>query len=238
MPKRFRLVKKGRKRQYFRRKKKSMYKIPRQMGAFSNYQLVNLRYGSQFILDSTAVGTYGTYHFRANSCYDPDESGVGHQPRGFDQWSAFYDNYVVLGSKITIRANNTLQTLEAGDTSHSKFNMAYICVSLTEDKESSAGDIPEMLESRLFSYKPLNTNQYNTTYVTKKFSAKKFLGIKNVSEASQLVALTTADPAQEVWYNITGFNGSASTETSASLHCTVTIDYIVMFKNRKVLPQS
>lgn len=159
------------------RKKNQLYKIPKQMGAFSNYQIVNLRYGTQFTLDSTAIGTYGNYYFRANSCFDPDDSSVGHQPRGFDQWAAFYDNYVVLGSKITVYANNTLLQLETADTTHSKFNMSYLCVSLTEDKNTIVGDVPQMLESRLFSYKPLNTNQYNSAKIVKKYSARKFLGL-------------------------------------------------------------
>jgi hypothetical protein len=226
----------ARKRPY--KKRNALYKIPKQMGAFSNYQIVNLRYGDQFTLDSTAVGTYGSYHFRANSCFDPDETSIGHQPRGFDQWAAFYDNYIVLGSKITLYGNNTLQALEAGDTTHSKFNMAYLVLSLTEDKPLVAKDIPEMLESRLHSYKALNTNQNNTVKLVKKFSAKKFLGIKIPSDASQLTAVCTTNPTQEVWFNVNAFNGSTSVEASASLHCTFVIDYIVMFKNRKVLPQS
>lgn len=230
------MTKRGKKKRVYRRKK--LYKIPKQMGAFSNYQLVNLRYGTQFVLDSTVIGTYGNYYFRANSCFDPDESSAGHQPRGFDQWSAFYDNYVVLGSKITVYANNTLQQLEAGDTSHSKFNMVFPVLSLTEDKNLIVGDVPQLLESRLHSYKALNTNEYNTAKLTKKFSARKFLGFQRPQDETALIAPVTGNPTQEVWFQVTAFDGSTTTATSASLHCTAVIDYVVMFKNRKILPQS
>lgn len=33
--------------------------------------------------------------FNLNSCFDPDRTGIGHQPLGFDQWSAFYNRYRV-----------------------------------------------------------------------------------------------------------------------------------------------
>lgn len=45
----------------------------------------------------------GVHVFRGNSLFDPDLTGTGHQPLGFDQWSAFYQSYMVygLGYKVT-----------------------------------------------------------------------------------------------------------------------------------------
>lgn len=37
--------------------------------------------------------------FNINSAYDPDNTGGGHQPRGFDQWAAVYGRYRVHGVK-------------------------------------------------------------------------------------------------------------------------------------------
>lgn len=41
------------------------------------------------------------WQFRANSCYDPDYTGTGHQPMYFDNFATFYNRYRVLYSKIT-----------------------------------------------------------------------------------------------------------------------------------------
>lgn len=54
---------------------------------------------------STAIG--GTYYksnvFRGNSLYDPDETGVGVQPYGYDQLTAIFDyKYRVYASKIRV----------------------------------------------------------------------------------------------------------------------------------------
>lgn len=41
-------------------------------------------------------GTSDARHlFRIRSIYDPDSTGVGHQPAFFDKWAALYDNYRV-----------------------------------------------------------------------------------------------------------------------------------------------
>jgi len=55
---------------------------------------------------TTAIGGYQTTHnFRGNNIYDPDETGVGVQPYGYDQWVALMGttgNYNVMASSITI----------------------------------------------------------------------------------------------------------------------------------------
>ena len=37
-----------------------------------------------------------------NSLFDPNRTGTGHQPYGFDQLSTFYNRYYVTGSKMTV----------------------------------------------------------------------------------------------------------------------------------------
>lgn len=51
--------------------------------------------------------TLGSYVFRGNSLFDPDYTGTGHQPRYYDQLTAVYGRYKVLGSSITVEMINT-----------------------------------------------------------------------------------------------------------------------------------
>jgi hypothetical protein len=44
---------------------------------------------------SGASGSAGSYQFYLNNLYDPDYSGTGYQPRGFDQIAALYQKYAV-----------------------------------------------------------------------------------------------------------------------------------------------
>lgn len=48
-----------------------------------------------------------SHTYRANGIFDPDYTGVGHQPRGFDQWASHYKKYRVISSKVTVLTNST-----------------------------------------------------------------------------------------------------------------------------------
>lgn len=58
-------------------------------------QEVVLRYHEDITLTPTGSGIPAVYNFSALSLRDPNTTGVGHQPRGFDQMMALYSHYVV-----------------------------------------------------------------------------------------------------------------------------------------------
>lgn len=74
---------------------------------FPNVYRTTLKYlhrGATLVGGAPGAGNY--YAFRANSLFDPDYSGVGSQPTGFDEISALYAHYRVIRSKITIWMNS------------------------------------------------------------------------------------------------------------------------------------
>lgn len=50
--------------------------------------------------------TSAYYDFNLNSIYDPNRSGIGHQPLGYDQWGKLYNRYRVYGVTIRLSATN------------------------------------------------------------------------------------------------------------------------------------
>lgn len=91
--------------------------------------MVRLRYVQEVQLDA-GTGTYSQNLFRCNSLFDPDYTGVGHQPKGFDEWAGVYNHYTVMKSTITAKA--VTQT-----TSHTLPGIAGILLT-----SSSAGVTP------------------------------------------------------------------------------------------------
>lgn len=57
-------------------------------------------------LGETAAGAGGSYTFAINNCFDPNFTGAGSQPLGFDQYAALYGRYRVLSVKFEIVAGN------------------------------------------------------------------------------------------------------------------------------------
>jgi hypothetical protein len=64
-----------------------------------------LRYAETFSFTTGAAGVMGTSQLMSlNSLFDPNITGVGHQPYGFDQLSTWYKRYLVLRARITLVA--------------------------------------------------------------------------------------------------------------------------------------
>lgn len=96
-------------KKYYRRKKMTH---PSSQTLRSNIlvpdmSFVKLKYVTALSI-SAALGANATYVFRGNSCFDPDFTGVGTQPFGFDEYSAFYQNYRVLGSSVKLLVTNNI----------------------------------------------------------------------------------------------------------------------------------
>lgn len=52
----------------------------------------------------TAAVNQAEYVYRLNSLFDPDFTGVGGQPDGFDQWKTLYSNYRVVAAAVEVQA--------------------------------------------------------------------------------------------------------------------------------------
>lgn len=63
-----------------------------------------LRYTQLNSVTSTS-GAIVQQLFRGNSLFDPDVTGVGHQPQGFDQYMTLYQRYIVKGCAIRVHIN-------------------------------------------------------------------------------------------------------------------------------------
>lgn len=93
------------KRKTFKRRGGSMM-IPRGVNMKQAY--TTLGYSTAFTLNEATAGVGGVYTFRLNSCYDPDLTGAGFQPVGFDQYALIYQKYLVYGGNWTVSFSSQL----------------------------------------------------------------------------------------------------------------------------------
>jgi hypothetical protein len=85
----------------------------RWMPVFPASMTKTLRYSTNVSLGA-AVGALSTWMFRANDLFDPDFSGTGHQPMGFDQLMAWYNHFCVVRARITCTFRNIGTASAAG----------------------------------------------------------------------------------------------------------------------------
>lgn len=71
-------------------------------GPFPSKLETTLKYHTQAFIGVPIAGAPGYYVFSCNGLFDPDVTGVGHQPMYFDQLMAVYNHYTVTSSKIKV----------------------------------------------------------------------------------------------------------------------------------------
>ncbi len=74
---------------------------------FPDRMIVDLPYGDH--RQVTSATAYSEYIYNANSGFDPDRTGTGHQPRYWDRYAAIYNRYRVLKVRVTAEMRNRAQ---------------------------------------------------------------------------------------------------------------------------------
>lgn len=198
--------------------------------AIADSQIVHLRYGDHTTVNAGA-GTSASQVFSCNNIFDPDITGVGHQPLGHDEWANFYNHYVVLGSRIKCIFMPT------GDSTG---NSSFICSITVEDDTTTTATIASIMErtGAVYGYCGAGTGKGALT-LTKKFSTKKFFSVTDVKDnaGTRLGNNFGSSPVEQAYFHL---NVAAADGTSDPVNCAlaVQIEYICLLSERKNLVQS
>lgn len=168
-------------------------------------------------LNPGAGGSISVHVFSANGMYDPDVSGSGHQPRGFDQYMAMYDHYCVIGSKITVMVSP-----RAGSTYP-------VIVGISQkDAGGPLANGNEYMESRGTTFRLLGARESaNVATLTSNFSLRKFQTIKNWMDNPDLRGSAASNPVEQSYFHV--WAEPVQGQDSQPLDVVVTVDYIAVF---------
>lgn len=149
--------------------------------------MCKLKYGDT--MSFTAINL-NAHQFRLNSVFDPDYTGAGHQPKGFDQLAELYNRYIVTGCKVEIDASCL-------DTT------ANILAIEANDDSSLFTRVDELVESARVSYKVLSpaTGQ-DRARLKRYYSMKRLSGKKSVIANNDLDASVTTNPSDIYYLNV------------------------------------
>lgn len=171
----------------------------------------NLIYADTFQM-TNASGAASIQHFAVNGLYDPDTTGTGHQPRGFDQLMALYDHYEVLGCKVTVQCALAEAAAQAQ------------CVGiLIYDGTGASTTVIDQVENRRAKTMLITPGQTGTISVS--VNPHKFLGRPNGQ--SSMIGTNSGNPSDLVYARVFGLcPDGASTNTVNAL---ITLEYRVRF---------
>lgn len=239
------------KRVYKKRKTASRKATPRRKYARASIEgfapgmpkvrTARLRYVQTQTMTTADAGALADVAYYANGPFLPVTGG--HQPMGFDQWSALYDRYIVKGSRISIRAHHPRAFTGGVDVASTSPVM--VGCYLSDVYSHGYTTFSSFIEAKKGTWKmlPLTTEATGKAYMYgSTFSTKKFFNISDVKDhLTDLGATIGANPASpfQAIYNLwVQSYGTLAAGTTAKVDLVVTIDYIIEFSQPKDLTPS
>lgn len=198
---------------------------------FPKQKVARLRYVQDITITTPGAGLSKSLPFVANGCYDPYYPIGGHQPKGFDQWMSVYANYNVLGSKCKVRMVTT------GDE-----GFCWGVGRTATPNELDSKSLNYILECRMNKGYSIaggyarNNNTPSATTRTATYSQKKQHG-SNSTGNTNLTGTNAGNPSELTIFEVWACPPSTVT-TAKTASFVVTIDYIVLFTEQRVLTQS
>lgn len=219
----------------YKRKYKKRYKRKKRYGSAMSRQGIpagqsamrraTLRYVETFDLASVD-GLLNSFTFSANSIFDPNITGVGHQPMGHDTWQTLYNHYCVTSSKMTIK-------LIPKDNPTTSVVGAFI----TDAQASPYSNSDDYQEARKGSTRLIGQKQASPVTLTSSYSAKKFFNVHDIKDNfSRLGGTFGSNPVEQAYYKL--WVQSADALSDPTFIAVVQIDYNVIFSEPKDLNQS
>jgi len=192
--------------------------------SFPDRELVSLDYVA-FNRVSPGVVVGADQVFALNSAFDPDVSGVGHQPRDFDTWASIYSKYRVI------------RTLVEADVRQRAAHGIHVCVVPSNSATALvAADLPAELPRAV--YMGVTGSSQPVASYRGAFDVRAVLGMTQAEFKGDdsTAALVTASPAQLVYLHLFAVQCDATTvcDWEYSLRMRMEIE----FYDRKVLSPS
>lgn len=149
-----------------------------------------LVYCERYSIAGAGAGISAAYAWNGNSLYDPDYTGVGHQPLYRDQYAGLYNKYKVNGCKIEIwyssySATGDMQVILLPDSA--PLTSGTTISQTLEQKGSTTGKVVAL-------------SGYTTAYQKKYCSTRKALGLTKAEMSDPALSANMGANAARPWY--------------------------------------
>lgn len=192
------------------------------MPVFQTKTLRRLNYSESVAMSFSTFGPT-TYIYTTNGLYDPNITGTGHQPMGFDQLMVFYEHYIVVRMRalVTFSNKNTYPVdvalaLNAASTSVTDVSALQEGGYMVKDRLTAAGSQG--------SVKTLSIVCNNA----------KFEGYTNILDADEFKGNVAANPTEQTYLDLVAWDPDGK---NGDLVCEVMLEYDAWFvEPRKLTP--
>lgn len=175
---------------------------------------------------STGTITAGSYLFSANGLYDPNITGTGAQPGGFDQMMLFFEHYTVFRTEVVCVYRNQSTTLPV------------TVVLALRASNSATSDIATVMESgNCISTKlQIAPNEGSIKELRMSVDIARHTGVPDLLEDPEVRGDLAANPIEQQYIHVQAFN----TETAGSVNVwfEIRINYYAIFTETRIITPS
>lgn len=216
MPKFARKKPMRRKRKRVARKKPMRRKAPIYYTIDYRPKYIKLKYSDATTINA-GVGSVATVVVRANGAQDPENAIGGGQPRGWNEYTQFFNHYMVRSASIKA---TFMQATSASGT-------GLVGIMLNDTSAYGGGSlITDYLEAHNNSYKYITYGAGGSRLIVpvyNSYNPSKFYSIKNPEDAiNRLGAATSAVPSEQAYFIIYTTDTQAGDPPSLTLIWEVT----------------
>lgn len=215
--------------------------VPRDKLGFATSMVSTLRYTERLDLAPTGTDTVA-WSFRANDLFDPLANTGGHQPRGFDNLMALYENFTVTSSKISVNwmyegyngptsTDATGHLIQGGDEITDAPALAPIICGIMRSADSygSALPIQEQMEKDRTNWTVL-TPTSGARVTSARSQLSEFFGKQDLVAADGYSGTSAVSPDNQAYYHIFAARGSDDYPAgTCKVTAFVTVEYRATF---------
>jgi hypothetical protein len=178
-------------------------------------------------LDVSTANLAAQQAFRLNSLYDPDYSGTGTQPTGFDELMAIYTRYRVLTAKVKVMVMSSL----------SSPIVEFACYPSISATPVSVTSPNRLVPIRYANFTVLGHSQPLATVEETVFSMADMFGVTRqaILDEQSYTGNASTNPSSAAYLHC---EAMARTSSSQTVQLYVAIEFDVIFEELKALNES
>lgn len=159
--------------------------------------------------------------FAANGLFDPDITGSGGQPMGFDQMMIYFNHYTVLRGRIraVLKSNSSALRVTTG--------------LLVSGSSTVTSSIETAVENGDITFQELEFAGAfgGSCTLTRSVDMGRFQGLRNTIDDPDMRGDVSTNPAELVYYHLTAWNSASASVVTADFQ--VLIEFDVHFHEPK-----
>lgn len=179
-----------------------------------------LTYCDTYTLTTATTGTPVSKYYSMNGLYDPDPALGGNQPYWFDQYTAMYERYSVIGAKAIVKF-----TVAAGAATA---NVGPWVVGVITDRNTTTvpTTTPQLIGSQNSNWKTIDGDYKGVTCIAT-YSPEKSLGKSSWDDS--VAGTSSSNPTNGWWVGL--FASTQGTVGATDVRAVIEIQYRVRFSS-------